>query len=96
MQGVLLVMCLVFRARQHAAGLDDFGRPLRSASPSASATSTLAIEVTADEAVQTDVPAGPEPASDASESSPLLPKQNGSGSGGGGERRKGVFGWLNR
>ena len=94
MQGVL-VMCLVFRARQHAAGLDDFGRPLHSASLSASATSTLAIEVTADEAVQTDVPAGPEPASDASESAPLLPKQNGSGSGSS-ERRKGVFGWLKR
>ncbi|KAI0633969.1 hypothetical protein C8Q77DRAFT_714608 [Trametes polyzona] len=28
MQGVLLVMCIIFRARQHRHGLDDFGRPL--------------------------------------------------------------------
>ena len=93
MQGVLLVMCLVFRARQHAAGLDDFGRPLDPSSSTASPPAALAVEVTVDEGVQTDVPAGTEPAPDASEASPLLPKQNGNGSG---ERRKGVFGWLKR
>ena len=96
MQGVLLVMCLVFRARQHAAGLDDFGRPLDpSASAATAPLAALAVEVTVDEGVQTDVPAGTEPAPDASEASPLLPKQNGSGSGSS-ERRKGVFGWLKR
>ena len=30
MQGILLVMCIIFRARQHKHGLDDFGRPLAS------------------------------------------------------------------
>ncbi|KAI8972398.1 hypothetical protein BD414DRAFT_469382 [Trametes punicea] len=32
MQGILLVMCILFRTRQHKLGLDDFGRPLNKAS----------------------------------------------------------------
>ena len=103
MQCVLLVMCLVFRARQHAAGLDDFGRPLHSP-PSYGATetgdaaappppSTPVLEAAVGDAVHGDVRVAPEPEPgyEAGEAAPLLPKQNGTG-----ERRQGLFGWLKR
>ena len=102
MQGILLVMCLVFRARQHAAGLDDFGRPLHpSESPAHPAApssepglTTPALEAAVGDAVHSDVRTDSEETAveaEASEASPLLPKQNGAG-----ERRKGLFGWLKR
>ncbi|KAH9886287.1 hypothetical protein C8Q73DRAFT_716140 [Cubamyces lactineus] len=65
MQGILLVMCIIFRARQHKHGLDDFGRPLASAAQGEdSYTSSSAgvrtpppvlVEAALGDAVQSDV-----------------------------------------
>ncbi len=84
MQGILLVMCIIFRGRQHALGLDDFGRPLASppsypASQSFQDDATSAVEdlppVVADEAV--------------GEATPLLRTDAR-------KQRKGLFWWLKR
>ena len=87
MQGILLAMCIVFRGRQHALGLDDFGRPL--APPPSYPTSqsfeddTIVVEDTArssprvlvDEAVGEDTP---------------LLRTDAT------KQRKGLFSWLKR
>ncbi|KAI0800046.1 hypothetical protein C8Q74DRAFT_387629 [Fomes fomentarius] len=104
MQGILLVMCIIFRARQHKHGLDDFGRPLDGsaasilspqAEPDSVAPTTPAVEGAVGDAVRSDVRSehgvDVAPAAD-SERAPLLPKGNTSGGGGG----KGLFGWLKR
>ena len=98
MQGVLLVMCLVFRARQHAAGLDDFGRPLHAPPSYPEAASAPPAPTPALEAAVGDVVrAEPTPVSvqeeaeeeGTHEASPLLPKRDEG-------RRKGLFRWLKR
>ncbi|KAH9915172.1 uncharacterized protein BXZ73DRAFT_92674 [Epithele typhae] len=94
MQGILLVMCLVFRARQHADGIDDFGRPLNSPPAYADSdvdgdavpASTPALEAAVGDAVHSDLRAEPE---QTSEATPLLPKRDEG-------RRKGLFDWLKR
>ncbi|KAH9848035.1 hypothetical protein C2E23DRAFT_845953 [Lenzites betulinus] len=59
MQGILLVMCIIFRARQHKHGLDDFGRPLHSSSLSHAATedeeAPSPVETAVGDAVDSDV-----------------------------------------
>ncbi|KAI0752914.1 hypothetical protein C8Q80DRAFT_1267379 [Daedaleopsis nitida] len=98
MQGILLVMCIVFRGRQHALGLDDFGRPLAKADTPADSEAasvpptTPAVEAAVGDAVQSDMRSehGVDIAV-ASEETPLLPtKQDGTNGG------KGLFGWLKR
>lgn len=64
MQGILLVMCIIFRTRQHKHGLDDFGRPLDGSAVSAlspqsesdsAAPTTPVVESAVSDAVRTDV-----------------------------------------
>lgn len=59
MQGILLVMCIVFRIRQHKHGLDDFGHPLAGADvavPSSPASQTPSpVETAVGDAVDSDV-----------------------------------------
>ncbi|KAI0824497.1 hypothetical protein BC628DRAFT_1339435 [Trametes gibbosa] len=54
MQGILLVMCILFRARQHQHGVDDFGRPLQSL-PLDDEGTPLLIEGVVSNAVHSDV-----------------------------------------
>lgn len=88
MQGVLLVMCIIFRARQHKHGLDDFGRPLAGASsdaehePSSPASQTPSpVETAVEDAVESDlrsehgVDVVPAEREFAGEETPLLTKQ---------------------
>ena len=92
------------RARQHAAGLDDFGRPLHAPpsypeAASAPPAPTPALEAAVGDAVRANVRAdaalAPAPAQEdveeegAHEASPLLPKRDAG-------RRKGLFRWLKR
>ena len=99
MQGILLVMCVIFRARQHALGLDDFGRPINpthshpSLDDSAALPTTPAVEAAVGDAVQSDVRSehGVDVA-DAQEETPLLPaKQHDAGT-----KRNGLLRWLKR
>ncbi|KAI0717837.1 hypothetical protein C8T65DRAFT_640134 [Cerioporus squamosus] len=100
MQGILLVMCIIFRARQHALGLDDFGRPINGspsthpASPDAVPPTTPAVEAAVGDAVQSDVRSehGVDVAVPAGEETPLLPgKQQHDAAKG-----NGLLGWLKR
>ena len=83
MQGILLVMCIIFRARQHALGLDDFGRPINpthshpSLDDSAALPTTPAVEAAVGDAVRADVRSEHGVDVVAGEQTPLLPgKQN--------------------
>ena len=88
MQGILLVMCIIFRARQHKLGLDDFGRPLAdgpaassseagTTADAAPAPTTPALEAAVGDAVRADVRSEHGVDVVAGEQTPLLPgKQN--------------------
>ena len=73
MQGSLLVMCLLWRARQYRLGIDDFGNPLDSSSvlgadsPAQSVLVNAAIEAARESDVRIDVDA-----EEANEATPLL------------------------
>ncbi|KAI1790051.1 hypothetical protein LXA43DRAFT_1150161 [Ganoderma leucocontextum] len=88
MQGILLVMCIVFRGRQHALGLDDFGRPL-APPPSYPASQSFRDDVTPaveDAARISQRVAGEEAVG---EDTPLLRT-------GATKQRRGLFWWLKR
>ncbi|RPD55473.1 hypothetical protein L226DRAFT_538715 [Lentinus tigrinus ALCF2SS1-7] len=97
MQGILLVMCIIFRARQHALGLDDFGQPINPAmshatSSDAAPPTTPAVEAAVGDAVQSDMRSEHGVDVSAGEDTPLLTgKQHDAGSKG-----RGLFGWLKR
>ncbi|KAL1939021.1 hypothetical protein VTO73DRAFT_10281 [Trametes versicolor] len=101
MQGILLVMCIVFRIRQHKHGLDDFGHPLAGADvavPSSPASQTPSpVETAVGDAVDSDVRSehgvdvvGGERAA-VGEETPLLAKPSGV------QRKEGgVLSWFKR
>ncbi|CDO76118.1 hypothetical protein BN946_scf184876.g11 [Trametes cinnabarina] len=85
MQGILLVMCLVFHARQHKLGIDDFGRPLTKSSiddvDGSRADALPPVEAAVGDAVHSDVRSEhgvdvvePERAPAVGEETPLLGK----------------------
>ncbi|TBU22816.1 hypothetical protein BD311DRAFT_704950 [Dichomitus squalens] len=98
MQGILLVMCIIFRARQHTLGIDDFGRPLTPppsypASQEAEAPAgTPAVEAAVGDAVHADVRSthGVDLVGEVGEETPLLRE------GASGKRRMGWWAWLGR
>ncbi|KAI0370833.1 hypothetical protein BV20DRAFT_1052247 [Pilatotrama ljubarskyi] len=110
MQGILLVMCIIFRARQHKLGLDDFGRPLAGSSadhPHLSLSESGArseeeaspVEAAVGDAVESDVRSEHGVDVVPGEETPLLVKSNGNGDGAGMVRDKergGVLAWFRR
>ncbi|KAI0357937.1 hypothetical protein OH77DRAFT_1475815 [Trametes cingulata] len=109
MQGILLVMCIIFRARQHKLGLDDFGRPLPGSEPPHPSFSesgageeeeeTSPVEAAVGDAVESDVRSEHGVDVVPGEEMPLLAKRNGNGSVSGEEGRKewsGVLAWFRR
>lgn len=104
LQGTLLVMCLLWKSRQHKLGIDDFGNPLISVEPQLQESPIPVTRVPSDgervqdavsAAVESDVREEPEDTSGdhgerADEETPLL-KRNASESQG-----RSWFGWLRR
>ncbi|KAI0640454.1 hypothetical protein C8Q79DRAFT_996167 [Trametes meyenii] len=103
MQGILLTMCIVFRARQHKHGLDDFGRPLpgpgastpEGSIPDSPLDTPSPVEAAVGDAVHSDVRSehgvDVEETGHAGEETPLLGKQGAEG-----RRDDGVLAWFRR
>ena len=87
MQGILLVMCIVFRGRQHAHGLDDFGHPLAlpPSYPTSQSFEGDAAPAVGDSALSSQRTAGEEAVA---EDTPLLRT--------GATKKRGLFRWLKR
>lgn len=86
MQGSLLVMCIVWKVRQHRLHIDDFGHPLASEDQDVEATSSSAGDTSTGYAVTAD-----EDANEAAESTPLLVKNTNAADG---SERRGLARFL--